>query len=362
MKNAFAFVVYLLASTATMFTQEQDKSASRGLGPFERPAGLNPIIRPDPGMTFDCPIRQESVRWMARHAFNPGAVVKDGKVYVLFRAEDESGTGIGTFTSRLGLATSDDGIRFTVRPTPVLFPDHDAEQAHEWPGGCEDPRLVEGPDGVYFLFYTQWNHHLARLAVAVSSDLVHWTKHGSAFGSSLGGRYRERYCKSGAVVCALDDGRLKAVRIDGKFWMYWGEGHVYLASSTNLLDWEVSESAPGEPAVMLAPRAGRFDGVLAEAGPNAILTPRGILVLYNGKNAAGTYSGGQASFDAHEPAKLLWRADQPFFQPQLPFEMTGQYQQGTTFLEGLVYFRNRWFLYYGCADTAVAVAVCDPAK
>ena len=69
---------------------------------------------------------------------------------------------------------------------------------------------------------------------------------------------------------------------------------------------------------------------------------------------------GQALFDAHDPTKLLERTGQPFFQPEAPFEMTGQYRQGTTFAEGLVFFQGKWLLYYGCADSFVAVAVDDP--
>ena len=43
-------------------------------------------------------------------------------------------------------------------------------------------------------------------------------------------------------------------------------------------------------------------------------------------------------------------------KPELPYEKTGQYAAGTTFAEGLVWFHNQWFLYYGCADSLVAVA------
>ena len=42
--------------------------------------------------------------------------------------------------------------------------------------------------------------------------------------------------------------------------------------------------------------------------------------------------------------------------PVMPYEKTGQYAAGTTFAEGLVYFHDQWFLYYGCADSLVAVA------
>jgi predicted GH43/DUF377 family glycosyl hydrolase len=51
--------------------------------------------------------------------------------------------------------------------------------------------------------------------------------------------------------------------------------------------------------------------------------------------------------------------DQPFFKPELAWEKTGQYAAGTTFSEGLVLFKGKWFLYYGCADTFVGVATAE---
>lgn len=88
-------------------------------------------------------------------------------------------------------------------------------------------------------------------------------------------------------------------------------------------------------------------------------------MIYNGKNAVSdgdptlapqTYAAGEALFDKRNPARLLARIGNPVLQPTLPYEKTGQYAAGTTFAEGLVYFHNQWFLYYGCADSLVAVA------
>ncbi len=33
---------------------------------------------------------------------------------------------------------------------------------------------------------------------------------------------------------------------------------------------------------------------------------------------------------------------------------------GTTFTDGLVRYKSKYFLYYGCADSVVGVAVSDP--
>lgn len=361
----------LLAGGGRSQARDLVSAPAWGLGPFSRPDRINPIISPAGEATFDCPLTGKPVRWESTHTFNPTAVVKDGKVWLLYRAEDDSGTKIGSFTSRLGLATSEDGLRFTPQPTPVFFPTHDAQEGNEWPGGCEDPRLVEGPDGTFVLMYTQWNRRAIHLAVATSRDLMHWEKHGPAFAAALGGKYKDLGAKSGAVVCAVQDGRLQAVKIGGKYWMYWGEGDIQLAWSENLLDWTIVEdAATGKPLKVIPARAGHFESVLAEAGPSPILTEKGILVLYNGKNAAGeagdpflapgAYAGGQALFDRNDPTKMLERTETPFFQPEAAFEKSGQYVQGTTFLEGLVFFQNKWMLYYGCADSFVAVAVNDP--
>jgi predicted GH43/DUF377 family glycosyl hydrolase len=141
--------------------------------------------------------------------------------------------------------------------------------------------------------------------------------------------------------------------------MYWGEGEIRLASSDDLINW-----VPGP--VVLRTRSGKFDSALVEAGPPAVMTDHGIVLIYNGKNAAkngdanlkrGAYSGGQALFDSSNPTKLLARTDTPFYQPEKAFEVTGQYGAGTTFLEGLVAFHDQWLLYYGCADSYVAVAI-----
>ena len=76
----------------------------------------------------------------------------------------------------------------------------------------------------------------------------------------------------------------------------------------------------------------------------------------------GAYAAGEALFAAEDPAKLLARTYYPVLQPELPFEKTGQYAAGTTFAEGLVWFRNEWFLYYGCADSMVGVAIADGGR
>ncbi|HWT66120.1 MAG TPA: glycoside hydrolase family 130 protein [Terracidiphilus sp.] len=336
------------------------------IGPFVRPAEGNPVIAPQAESKFMDPIAKTPVAWEALHTFNPAAVVHDGKVYVLYRAEDNTGAmAIGGHTSRLGLAVSEDGIHFKRRGEPVFFPAEDGEKAREWPGGVEDPRIVEGEDGTYVLTYTQWNRETYSVGIATSRDLEHWTKHGPAFAGALGGKYDALKYKSAGIVTHVDKGRLIAARIRGLYWMYWGEGAVHLATSNDLIHWTPVEGPAGEAMEVLRPREGRFDSSFPEVGPPPVATDAGIVVLYNGKNAAengdpamgpGAYAAGEALFNPVNPVHLLRRADAPALKPELAYEKTGQYAAGTTFAEGLVWFRGQWFLYYGCADALVAVA------
>jgi len=147
--------------------------------------------------------------------------VRDGKVYVLYRAEDDSGAmQIGGHTSRLGLAESADGITFVRRADPVFYAADDAQQAREWPGGVEDPRIVEAEDGSYVLTYTQWNRKSFSVGIATSTDLTHWQKHGQAFAAAAGGKYAELRYKSAGIVTRLDKdkARLIAAKINGRYW------------------------------------------------------------------------------------------------------------------------------------------------
>ena len=338
------------------------------LGPWTR-ASNAPVLAPQKSSTFRDPITGATIHWEALHTFNPAAVVRNGKVYVLYRAEDDSGEQtIGGHTSRLGLAVSSDGIHFKREPQPVFYAAKDAQADRETPGGVEDPRIVANPAGGYVLTYTQWSRKrgVYSVGIATSTDLHHWQKHGPAFTGAFDGRYNEYKYKSAAILTGLRNGKLVAARVQGKFWMYWGDLGIRLAFSTDLIHWAPLEDKPDEPRPILQPRPGMPDSDFPEAGPPPLLTERGIVMLYNAKNAdregsdpklkPGTYAVEEAVFAAADPGTLLGRTTDPVFKPELPFEQTGQYTAGTTFAEGLVLFHGKWWMYYGCADSFVGVA------
>jgi predicted GH43/DUF377 family glycosyl hydrolase len=362
-------VTFLLLIPGSLFAQ-QNKLPSWAFGGFARPESVNPIISPDSTTRFMDPILHKLVGWESNDTFNPGATVLNGKVVVLYRSEDKSGVGIGFRTSRLGYASSTDGLHFIRSKVPVFYPAEDSQKKYEWPGGCEDPRVAVTTNGTYVVFYTQWNRELPRLGVATSKDLKHWTKHGPIFEEAYGGKFLNIAHKSASILTKVQGGRQVITQINGKYWLYWGELHVYGATSANLVDWAPVVNADGSLKEFVSPRKGYFDSELTECGPPALMTKKGIILFYNGKNKPGdegdkrftanSYCAGQMLFDKKDPAKLITRLDVPFMRPIAAFEKSGQYPAGTVFIEGMVYFKRKWFLYYGCADSRVGVAVYDP--
>ena len=337
------------------------------------------MVSPITNNLFYCPMKKAQVRWECADTFNPAAVEKDGKVCVLYRAEDDPNAGIGKRTSRIGLVESADGVTVDYRsPSPVMYPDQSAiSKEYEWPGGTEDPRVVEAEvDGepLYVMTYTSWNRSTARLSVATSRDLRTWTHHGPCFRTAYDAKFANLACKSGSIVTEIRDGRLQVAKImvngEEKYFMYWGEYWVCGATSDDLITWTPIVDANTELLYLAKPRKGFFDSLLTECGPPAVRTEDGIVLIYNGKNASGssgdacyatnTYAAGQMLFSRDNPLTLIDRLDKPFFRPIADFERSGQYAAGTVFTEGLVYHQDKWFLYYGCADSFVGVAVCDP--
>ena len=371
MNSSFLRLLFLITFfPVALLAAAQQQLPDWALGPFIRPAHINPILSPDTQSVFFDPMSKQNVAWEAGDVFNPAAAVKNNRIYVLYRAEDKSGMGIGRRTSRLGMAESRDGIKMKKRSKPVFYPDKDGQKEFEWPGGCEDPRIAVTENGLYVMLYTQWNRKVARLAVATSRDLINWTKHGPAFQKAYDGRFKDLFCKSGSIVTKVENGRQVITKLNGKYIMYWGERFMNIATSDDLINWNPTLDENNKLDLVVRPRQGYFDSDLTECGPPAIITDKGILVLYNGKNkgnsdrdtnyTANTYAAGQGLFDLNNPSKVIDRLDKPFFIPTEPFEKSGQYPAGTVFIEGLVYFKNKWFLYYGCADSRVGVAIYNP--
>lgn len=332
--HALAVLLTLAASLAFAV-----QTADLPFGAWTR-ASNEPILSP------------EGTSWESAGTFNPAVVFvgdggdkngghpRRGKIVMLYRAQDASGT------SRLGYAESMDGIHFTRRPEPVLSPEADYEKD----GGVEDPRLQKFGD-TWYLTYTGYNKKDAQLCLATSRDLIHWERKGVIF-PAYKGKWNVGWTKSGAIV---------PEKINGKYWMYWlgtaadKTDQMGLSWSADLIRWTEATETP-----VLPRRPGKFDSRVVEPGPPPILTPSGIVLIYNGADDNLVYRTGVAVFDRHDPRKLLSRSDAPIFAPEKEWEKVGQVPN-VVFVEGLVRRGDRFFFYYGAADKYVGLAEA-PAK
>jgi len=319
---AFLFVAALAFASST---------TNQPFGELHRLSGT-PILSP------------RGTTWESAGTFNPAVIFvpsknpKDaagGTFVMLYRAQDASGT------SRLGYAESNDGTHFARSPEPVLSPENDYEKD----GGVEDPRLVL-IDATYYLTYTGYNKRDAQLCLATSLDLVHWGRKGVIL-PAYKGKWNVGWTKSGAIL---------PERINGHFWMYWlgtaadKTDQMGLSYSDDLVHWTEATGTPVLPS-----RPGMFDARVVEPGPPPILTPQGIVLVYNGADDQLVYRTGVAIFDRHDARKLVARTDQPIFAPEKEWEKVGQVPN-VVFVEGMARKDNHFLFYYGAADKYIGVA------
>ena len=240
---------------------------------------------------------------------------------MLYRAQDRNGT------SRLGYATSVDGIHFIRRPEPVMSPETDYERD----GGIEDPRLVD-IDGTYYLTYTGYNKKDAQLCLATSNDLVHWDRKGVIL-PAYQGRWNVGWTKSGAIVPEEDRRKILDVlpRDRGRQDRPDGPRPTRSTFCTGLMR-----------STDQCYRNGRADSTRgwSSPAPPPIVTADAIILVYNGADAALRVPDGCGSLrpqgsapgafaDGHASSSRL----------KLTWEKVGQVPN-VVFVEGMVLQRQ----------------------
>jgi predicted GH43/DUF377 family glycosyl hydrolase len=332
------------------------------MGPFVKCD--QPVLSPTPESKFKCPILGTEVKFEEQNTYSPATVVREGKVYLFYRADTASWNwppekgrpwNAGP-TCRLAMANSEDGRHFTRWPQPVLYPDDDFLKQYEWPAGLWDPRLIEDEQGTYYLYYNTWNGwNYYRLCVATSKDLIHWEKKGSVFGDAS--------AISGCVVWRQMGHRKVAARIQGKYWMYY-DHNLLVATSDDLIKWTPIHKSLRDKV----DRAGHYDIGSAEPG-TAMLTGERLLLMINGLNGdppgdrafpTNMWSIGQMLVNPMDPARGSKWAPKPFIFPEHKWEKEGFTQNCTVMHDGMVYFQNKWLLYYGGGDKHIGLAIYDP--
>ena len=277
-------------------------------GVFTR-SEFNPILYPDP-----------THAWESLKVYNPGAIFDDGVFHIFYRA-----VGHGEdWHSSIGHAHSTDGERFVRSNKPVLTREDVTSEFR----GLEDPRVVK-IDNTYFMSYAAYDGKNVRLHIATSNDLVSWEKHesalpdfrfireGGSFSRFQDGTWTRRREPKGDDERAKS-GALFPEKIDGKYWMLFGEYQVWLASSDDGIHWRHHEGP-----FLKARGEGFFDEIFVEAGPPPIRTTHGWLVLYHGVDSTFTYRLGYLLLDIQDPSVVLYRSNNCIFEPTADYEVSG---------------------------------------
>lgn len=287
---------------------------------FER-SSHNPIINPrDIPYPCDC-------------VCNPGAVCVNGETLLLLRVIDQMGA------SHITVARSKDGeTDWQIDPEPLLAPtDHNLPYEVY---GCEDPRVSFLEDREeYAITYTGFSPLGAGVCIAVTKDF----KTVQRFGLVLAPNNK--------------DASIFPRKIDGKYWMLHRPAlgsmeHIWLAESEDLVHW-------GRPWMIIEERGGPWwDGEKVGGGPPPIETPDGWLIIFHGVQQTShgpIYRVGLALLDLNDPRKVIRRLPRWVFGPKETYESTGLIP-GVVFPTGTIVEGDDISLYYGAADTRVAMA------
>jgi len=307
-------------------------------GELVRFAG-NPILEP---------IKEHP--WESKYILNPGAINLNGKFYLVYRAVGEDNI------SRLGLAVSQDGFKFSQRlEKPIFEPKSKSEEK-----GCEDPRLTLIDDRIYML-YTAYGSLVAQIALASISvnDFLnyHW------------GAWR----RHGLVFPGFTDknGTLFPERFDERFAMlHRVEPHIWITFSPHLrCPWPRREHK-----ILAGSRPGMvWEGEKIGAGAQPIKTKYGWLLIYHGTDHAHVYRLGVMLLDLSDPTILIYRSPNFILEPKEKYEVG---EVGKHWVPNVVFTcgavpreanketldgGDEILVYYGAADSVVGVATAKIA-
>lgn len=131
--------------------------------------------------------------------------------------------------------------------------------------------------------------------------------------------------------------------------MYFGESKIHIAYSKEGTTWNFEEKA------VLEPRKNKFDfGELEVA--NAFISNEHILLIYYVKtkdNNGTKYSVAAAIFDKSNPTKLLWRSEEPLWEPE------AEIAQDTFEPLGSVILHDELILYWTVNNAEVLAVSCQ---
>ena len=236
-----------------------------------------------------------------------------------------------TTLSHLRLASSDDGVHFTVADKPTLVGRGELESF-----GIEDCRVSQ-IEGRFYLTYTAVSPHGIGVGLSSTDDWENFTQHGMIISPSN---------KDCALFPQKVGGDYLALHRPSN--LYVGGPFIWLARSPDLVHW-------GRHQCLAHTRPNLWDSVRVGAGAEPILTDRGWLEIYHGADAQPRYCLGALLLARDDPGKVLARSHEPIMEPIAPYELTGFFGN-VVFTNGHVVDGDEVTVYYGASDEVICGA------
>lgn len=301
----------------------------------------------------DNPILTASmVPYPSELVFNAGVVKYQGKYVMVFRNDYDYVGGTQFNGTNIGLAMSSDGINWKVESKPVFsLETEEISRAY-------DPRLVLIEDELYMCFAVDTKHGI-RGGIAKTTDLHHFeilsltlpdNRNLVLFPEKIGGMY---------------------CRLERPFTVYSRGGKdrfdIWMSQSPDLKYWGNAQLVLGVEDVSFA------NDKIGPAAP-PVKTAAGWLMLFHsvdldsnrGKNGwencwQKRYCGGIALLDLNDPSKVLGVYQEPLLAPETIYEVQEGFRTNVIFPTSMLLEDSELKIYYGAADTVVALATCQLA-
>ncbi len=264
--------------------------------------------------------------------FNSAVVPYKGAFAGVFRVDDRGRQ------MQLHAGQSEDGVTWTLTPERIEFVAEDEEIGRFVYG--YDPRVVWIED-CYYVTWCNW-YHGPTIGVAYTLD------------------FETFYQLENAFLPYNRNGVLFPRKINGHYAMLSrpsDQGHtpfgdIFYSESPDMHFWGNHRHVFGT--------AGGWQSTKVGAGPTPIETSEGWLLIYHGVLTSCNgfvYSAGAALLDLDEPWKVIARARRYFMSPKTLYECVGDVPNVVFPCAALCDAETgRLALYYGAADTVVAMA------
>ncbi len=284
----------------------------------------NPILRP------------EEWPYPVNAVFNAGATIFQGETLLLVRVEDRRGF------SHLTVVRSKDGVSgWRIDPQPVLAPEPERHPEERW--GIEDPRITRlEEEKKWAVLYTAYAESGPLVNLAFTEDFQSFTRIGPVLppenkdAALFPVRFRDRWAMLHRPVSSFP-----------------GTGaHIWISYSPDLVHWG------SHRRILAARRGGYWDSDKIGLAAPPLATPEGWLILYHGVRSStlgGVYRLGLSLLDLENPERVIRRSSEWVFAPRHSYERIGDVNN-VVFPCGWILEGSRIRLYYGAADTCVALA------